>query len=975
MPPDTFSPSLPITPTESWTQDSTLDDVQQEQSEGPEGVIVFEKKWIATDTEDGDDTVSFPADTRPTSISHSLSNDAIAAFQFQDGIVDKNGIFFDPNIDSSSEMTEEWEDESPYPEVRAAVSNTDDMEMPAETLRAWILGLLWAFFIPGLNQFFHFRYPSVTIGSLVAQLLSFPLGCAWARTVPGYRIFGVSLNPGPFSLKEHVLITVMATVGSSSAYATEIIAVQRKHYGHDWSFAYQWLLVMSTQLIGFSMGGVAKRFLVSPPSMIWPANLVTCALFNTLHSQVYPGFRDKGMSRERFFLYGFLASFVWYFFPGYLFTALSTFSWVTWIWPRNIVRDTRCSSRTSQLKCFYRPSINSSDIVLALACPSLLSIGTTSPSSGAHLQRLIPARKAYLVLKYTNAWYSMFTPMMSSHMFDNTGQYYNVSRILTPQSTLDEGAYQQYSPLFLSASFAMSYGLSFATITATLVHSALYFRKQIWLQIGRSLSEQPDVHARLMARYPQVPEWWYLSILVVVFAISAVTVEVWPTEVPIWALLTALSISAFYIVPAGMIQAITNQQIGLNVITELVVGYALPGRPVAMMIFKTFGYITMAQALQFTSDMKLGHYMKVPPRTMFLCQIVATVVAGTTQLGVQQWMFAHISDFCDTQQSDHFICPSTEVFFVASVVWGLTYFFLMGALAPLAGWLINKRWPTSFFKYVNVPVVLAGTAQIPPATAVNFIPWALIGFIFNFVIRRRHFNWWAKYNYVLSAALDTGTAVGTLLVFFALQYPNRGTMGASTIEKWWGNTVYMETADQKALPLRKSGPVLPANVVTMPPSTTASEMLPSSVFESLLPKLLTILQVTQRPEGTSNVRNKQDLLQAIQAFRETLNDARSIANALPGGEMLIEEQEEVIAMLERLRAKKRLQLRDFSEKVIDTKAAGYTVPAQYQYASGIGGAGIGGAAIIGVGAGAGVGGVAGSSDAQMEVDSNASTPA
>jgi hypothetical protein len=109
--------------------------------------------------------------------------------------------------------------------------------------------------------------------------------------------------------------------------------------------------------------------------------------------------------------------------------------------------------------------------------------------------------------------------MMSSHMFDNTGRQYNVSRILTPQSTLDEEAYKQYSPLFLSfvvvtfsfshefiecsASFAMAYGLSFATITATLVHSALYFRKQIRLQIGRSLSEQPDVHARLMARYPQ----------------------------------------------------------------------------------------------------------------------------------------------------------------------------------------------------------------------------------------------------------------------------------------------------------------------------------------------------------------------------------------------------------------------------------------------------------------------------------------
>jgi len=72
---------------------------------------------------------------------------------------------------------------------------------------------------------------------------------------------------------------------------------------------------------------------------------------------------------------------------------------------------------------------------------------------------------------------------------------------------------------------------------------------------------------------------------------SAVTIEVWPTEVPIWGLLLAFVIAAFYIIPAGMIQAITNQQIGLNVITELVAGYALPGKPLSLMIFKTFGYI------------------------------------------------------------------------------------------------------------------------------------------------------------------------------------------------------------------------------------------------------------------------------------------------------------------------------------------------------------------------------------------------
>lgn len=54
---------------------------------------------------------------------------------------------------------------------------------------------------------------------IVAQLISFPLMRAWARIVPRVKIFGVSLNPGPFTIKEHVIITIMANVGSGSAYA------------------------------------------------------------------------------------------------------------------------------------------------------------------------------------------------------------------------------------------------------------------------------------------------------------------------------------------------------------------------------------------------------------------------------------------------------------------------------------------------------------------------------------------------------------------------------------------------------------------------------------------------------------------------------------------------------------------------------------------------------------------------------------
>jgi len=64
-----------------------------------------------------------------------------------------------------------------------------------------------------------------------------------------------------------------------------------------------------------------------------------------------------------------------------------------------------------------------------------------------------------------------------------------------------------------------------------------------------------------------------------------------------------------------------EQTPGLNVITEYIMGYLYPGRPVANMCFKVYGFISMKQALKFLQDFKLGHYMKIPPRTMFMAQV------------------------------------------------------------------------------------------------------------------------------------------------------------------------------------------------------------------------------------------------------------------------------------------------------------------------------------------------------------------
>lgn len=719
--------------------------------------------------------------------------------------------FDDPNIDRDGAIIGALEDDSPYPEVRSAVANTDDPSIPCNSFRAWIIGLSWAILTAGLNQFFFFRYPTVTITSIAAQLLSFPVGCAWAKVMPNVRVLGVKLNPGPFSIKEHVLITIMATVAGYSAYATDIIAVQRVYYGQRYSFVYQWMVVMSTQLIGFSIGGILRRFLVQPPSMIWPSNLVTCALFNTLHSQTYAGIGTHGgISRESFFYYAWICGALWYFVPGYLFKGLSYFSWVCWIAPDNIVVNQMfgyVSGLGMSMVTFDWSQITyiGSPLATPWWAEANIAVGFIF-----FFWLVVPA------LYYTNTWNSKYMPISSRTSFDNTGASYNITRIINSDASLNLTAYEAYSPLFLSTTFALSYGLSFASITATLTHTFLFFRKQIWVQSRRSMHEQPDIHARLMSKYKQVPEWWYMIVFLIMFVIGIISIELWHTEFPVWAFVLSLTIAFSYAIPIGMIQALTNQQVGLNVITELVVGYALPGRPIAMMMFKTWGYITMSQALTFTADFKLGHYMKIPPRTMFWGQVVAAAIAGTVQLGVQAWMFSNIPDMCSTNQKDGFICPKTEVFGTASFIWGvigpqrqfssgqvyhaLVYFFLFGAICPAITWLILLKWPNSFIRYVNFPVIFSGIEAIPPASAVNYVPWTIVGFIFQYYIRRRHFSWWTKYNYVLSAAMDSGVGISIILIFFCLQYPQNGTIGLSTVHSWWGNTVYSNTADGKSRP-------------------------------------------------------------------------------------------------------------------------------------------------------------------------------
>lgn len=222
---------------------------------------------------------------------------------------------------------EEDEDEdSPYPEVRASVSNIDDPEMPTTTVRMWIIGLVLVIVAGSANVFFNFRAPAPGIVSNVLLLVAHPLGklVAYAMPIRTYRLprwlpwrlggYEFSLNPGPWNIKEHALVYMMANVSIGVPVALNAVVVAEMNYGIRLGYGFNAMLIMSTQLTGFSLAGLCRRYLVWPASMVWPQNLIACTTLNTLHAEEDDS--RGGITRFRFFMYTVAGSFVWFFLPG-----------------------------------------------------------------------------------------------------------------------------------------------------------------------------------------------------------------------------------------------------------------------------------------------------------------------------------------------------------------------------------------------------------------------------------------------------------------------------------------------------------------------------------------------------------------------------------------------------------------------------------------------------------------------------------
>ncbi|GAB2265034.1 OPT super [Dionaea muscipula] len=380
-------------------------------------------------------------------------------------------------MDSQSLNVKDDDESCPIPQVELTVPKTDDPTMPVVTFRVWVLGLAACVLLSFVNQFMWYRTNPMSLSSISAQIAVVPLGHLMAQSITTRKFFQgssweFSLNPGPFNVKEHVLITIFANSGAGSVYATHILSSIKLLYKKKLAFLPAVIVMTTTQILGFSWAGIFRKFLVDPAEMWWPGNMVQVSLFRVLHEKEK---RAKlSLSRTQFFILVLISVFAYELLPSYLFVTLTSISWLCWTAPKSVTMQQIGSGQHGLgLGSF---AIDWSAISSYLGSPLVSPwFATANVAAGFFIFMYVIVPLSY----WMNIYKAKSFPICSSSLFMSNGTKYHIDSIINTHFQLDQEAYATIGPIHISNFFAMTYGLNFAALSATVVHVALFHGRYV----------------------------------------------------------------------------------------------------------------------------------------------------------------------------------------------------------------------------------------------------------------------------------------------------------------------------------------------------------------------------------------------------------------------------------------------------------------------------------------------------------------
>lgn len=242
-------------------------------------------------------------------------------------------------------------------------------------------------------------------------------------------------------------------------------------------------------------------------------------------------------------------------------------------------------------------------------------------------------------------------PITGFSAYDRFGLPYDVYRVLTPEMQLNVTAYQEYSPVYLPMTFALVYLISFMLVTTVIVDTILYEGRAILTVLRGNAAEEDDIHAKLMRRYAEVPSYYFLGLFLVFFPMLIGATKVGTS--PPYGSQNSNSMSKversrrtdMVTVPCYSRTSYICYSVHIHLCEEWNVSFNQSNRRThsrscslwaalcqygkrevqqkntfltdRSQVFKTISVQSILRALTFLENLKLGHYLKVPPYASF----------------------------------------------------------------------------------------------------------------------------------------------------------------------------------------------------------------------------------------------------------------------------------------------------------------------------------------------------------------------
>lgn len=709
-------------------------------------------------------------------------------------------------------------------QVRQLINLTDDPTLPTITFRYFVLSAL--FVIPGafLSQMSYFRTTKAPYSVFFVQIACHYAGHFLARVLPAWNIrvpgtgWGFSLNPAPWSIKEHVLVTVTAASGATYNMGYTPIVLAELWYGERINPAVAIFFMMAIVWIGYAFAALARNILLPDPEYIWPKALMQTTLFETFRKTD----NSSRLARRQMkvFFFALLGMTLWQFLPEYVFPLTSSLAFLCWVAPRNPVANFIGSGLGGM--GFLNLSLdwsninwNGSSIMLTPWWTQVLLFLAFAFNCWV----LIPAAKWGNLGSFKHG-------IMSNSLMLGNGTSYPTAKVLTSDYHLNETAYEHYGPMYMGVQNVWATFFDYAKLPAAITWIATFGfsqvsgnLKKIWetRQAAKAAGGQAQgqgihyaYHDRLnviQRQYKEIPLWWYFALFMAGFIILIVSIACGYLFIPIWTLFVALSSAAVFVIPFAWLYAISNYQLETGSFNELMYGYMVHTKagsghqhPCGPSVYGSIAGDAWYRAQYMLQDQKIGHYMHIPPREIFFSQIFGVCMGVPINYAVIRWIMDTKGDYITGKKSDplnqwtgqslrssntmgiQYAILGPKRLFAEAEMAPLPWSFLVGAALPPILYLFHRFFPRLRIDLWNVSIFFGGLAMFYGNVSTGYTSAIIGGYIVMYWAYRKHFEVWKRYNYLVAAAFDAGFNLNMLLIFFFF-----GAGKQVSMPNWWGN--------------------------------------------------------------------------------------------------------------------------------------------------------------------------------------------